>query len=138
MDKLLLLLLPTYAHAKVYKCEINGKTTYQQKQCADTDSAKEVKLRKGISIDQQIHAVNKLNQRLVQETQRLRLKKQRLDKERMIRAAENQANATYQNALSNRLQAEQQRRQAKALERKNEIERGRLNTVPFRWPSKRY
>ena len=62
-----ILLAASSANAELYKCKINGKTTYQEKPCPGTGS--EFKLRRDITPDQQKAAREKLKTELTQRAE---------------------------------------------------------------------
>ncbi len=100
---LIFLLAISPAHAEIYKCVENGKTSYQQTQCKQ--SGTEFKLQGDISLEQQEEAVKKLTADLEARAEEKRLQKQAEDKERQLRAQEESVNASYENARSSRQQA---------------------------------
>ncbi len=115
------------AHAKIFKCEIDGKTSFQQTPCQAATSSSEFVLKKDISINRQQQAMQKLEDDLVEITERKKLAQETADKERLIKAEENKARATYQNAQANREQAYQTARQARAIEKRNNL----LRSSPY-------
>ncbi|BCG64176.1 MAG: hypothetical protein methR_P1944 [Methyloprofundus sp.] len=117
------------AHAKIFKCEIDGKTSFQQTPCQAQANSSEFLLKKDISIDRQQQAMRKLNDDLSEIANKKKLAKEIADKERAIRANENNARATYQNAQANKEQAIQAAKQTKALRERNSL---LLNPYPYR------
>ncbi|MCF7971321.1 MAG: DUF4124 domain-containing protein [Methylococcaceae bacterium] len=107
-------------HAKVYKCQLDGKILYQQKPCVT--NSEEIVIDASPSEEEQAAARARLDNYQINKENQARLDQERDDKERLIRAEENKADAAYKNAQANRAQAAQQARQAEALERKNIID----------------
>ena len=116
------------AYAKIFKCEENGLVSYQQTPCKGTGG--EFIPGKDISLEQQQAAVTKLNADLAALAEKKQLEKEANDKERIIRAEEDKADATYQNARANKAQALQAARQAKALEKRNDSLKKRKYVYP--------
>lgn len=114
---LIFLLFLTPAYAEIYKCRKNGSTSYQQTQCKQTGT--EFALKKDISIEQQEAAEKKLTADLELIAEKKKLQKEADDKERLIRAQEENAKATYENAKASKAQAEETARQTKAIENRN-------------------
>ena len=98
------------AYAEIYKCIENGKTSYQQTQCKNKGS--EFIPSPDIGIEQQEAAVKKLDADLQAIAEKKNLQKEQGDKDRLIRAGED-------NARANRLQAVESVRQTDALENSN-------------------
>jgi hypothetical protein len=118
-------------HAKIFKCEINGKISFQQTPCQPEASRREFTLKKDISIERQQQAAQKLEDELAEIADKKKQAKEIEDKERLIRANENNAWATYQNALANKEQAIQAKKQTEALkEHNNQL----LNPYPYKAP----
>ena len=98
------------AYAEIYKCIENGNISYQQTQCKNKGA--EFMPSPDISIEQQEAAVKKLDADLQVIGEEKKLQKEQDDKDRLIRAGED-------NARANRLQATEAARQTKALEKSN-------------------
>lgn len=96
--------------AKTYKCTNNGQVSYQETQC--NSSGGELTLPKDISHTQQQQAEKTLKSDLVIREQEKKVANEKLEKERMIRAAEDKAIATQQSAEANAELAKQTQRQA--------------------------
>jgi len=105
-------------YAKMYKCIDEGQVSYQDTECIHEGS--EFKKKKDISVAQQETAAAKLNSDLAISAESRRVAKENQDKERLIRAKEDNAYATYQ-------RARQVERQADALEERNSLEQERLD-----------
>jgi len=116
---ILFLLSISVTQASVYKCKDNGKTIYQSTPCSIGD--KEHDLGTDISIAKQKAAKAKLNRDMAVYYERKKAERVERNKERIIRAEENKASASYANAKANRAQVYQQSRAAKALEKINDI-----------------
>jgi len=112
-------MLPLISYAQVFKCDVNGKKIYQQKPCAS--SGEEMAINAPPSEAEQAAARDRLTNYQADKAEQERLDQELWDKERMIRAEEDKADAAYHNARANRLQAAQQARQARALENSNTI-----------------
>ncbi len=119
-----LLISPTYA--EMYKCTENGQISYQDKPCKT--SGTEFTPSKDISAEQQQSAANKLESDLAIRNEQKRLAKEARDKERVIQAQEDAANAAYKKAQAIEEQAKQTARQAEALEKSNDYYQ---NTRPY-------
>jgi len=114
-------------YAKMYKCIVEGQVSYQGAPCQQEGS--EFKKKKDISNEQQKAATARLNADLATSAENRRLAKEYFDKERLIQAEENNAYANYQSA-------KQAKRQADALEERNDIEerldnRNRVYISPY-------
>ena len=130
------------AYAKMYKCLVGGQVSYQDTPCQQGGS--EFKKRRDISDEQQQEAAARLNTDLANSAENKRIAQEYVDKERLIRAEEDNAYANYQTAR-------QTERQADALEKRNDIEEERRDngnrlyinpyynrySVPHRRPSQR-
>ena len=77
------------AHAKIFKCETNGKTSFQQTPCKAQENSREFVLKKDISIERQQQAAQKLEDELAEIADKKKLAKEITDKERVIKANEN-------------------------------------------------
>ncbi|NOQ64094.1 MAG: DUF4124 domain-containing protein [Methyloprofundus sp.] len=118
ITRLLLFILPlSPAYAEIYKCDDNGQTTYQQVQCQNT--GEEFIPPKDISLEQQEAAVKKRNADLEADEAQKQQQREADDKERAIRAQEDNADASFDNARSNRAIAAETARQTEALENRN-------------------
>lgn len=113
---LVLAISPVYA--EIYKCEENGSISYQQFPCKHTGG--EFKPLKDISEAEQKSAVEKLNKEIAIQAEQKQLEKEADDKERMIRAEEEKADAAYQNARANKAQVLQNARQAEQIGIRNQ------------------
>lgn len=98
----ILVLANAPAYAEIFKCEENGLTSYQQLPCKH--SGKEFIPAKDISTEEQKAAVEKLNKEIAVQAEQKLQKQEADDKERVIRAQEEQANASYRNANASRAQ----------------------------------
>ena len=107
MKNILILLIatatPTYAG--VYKCTVDGQTAYQSSPCAD--SGESFKIKKEISVNQQKAAQARLDKEMADNTERHRQARIANDRERVIRAEENKAHASYLNARESARQADE-------------------------------
>lgn len=127
LTALIFVLFVTPAYAEIYKCIVNGNTTYQQTQCKKVGS--EFIPEKDISLEQQKSAIKKLDM----DVKALDAKKQQQkvadDKEREIRAQE-------KNAQANKAQAEETARQTKAIEESNANNNNNNNNrdYPYYYP----
>ncbi|MCF7969988.1 MAG: hypothetical protein K9L22_02345 [Methylococcaceae bacterium] len=110
-----LFISPVYA--EMYKCTENGQISYQDKQCKINGSA--FIPSKDISTEQQQSAREKLKSDLAIRNEEKKQAKEAQDKERLIQAQEDKANAAYRNARASEEQAKQSARQADALEKSN-------------------
>ncbi|MBE0468467.1 MAG: DUF4124 domain-containing protein [Methyloprofundus sp.] len=119
------LLIPP-VHAEMYKCNEGGQISYQDKPCKTKGI--EFTPNKDISAEQQQTAAEKLKSDLAKHNEQKRLAKEARDKERMIQAQEDRANAVYKKAQAIQEQAKQTGRQADALEKRNDYER---DTRPY-------
>lgn len=110
------ILLCSSASADMYKCDIDGKTSYQDEPCEKRGGTghKFNKLYE-ISKEQQKQAKAKLDLEEALIAEQEQLEKEAYDKERLIRAEEDKAIAAQE-------YAEQARRQTEALEERNDIE----------------
>lgn len=116
----------TPVHAKIFKCINSGNTTYQQTECKRKGT--EFTPVKDITTKQQTSAVKKLTSDIETGNEKKKLQKEVDDKERLLRAQEDNANAALENAMANRAQAEEIARQTKVLKENN----GQLrNVYPF-------
>ncbi|NOQ13854.1 MAG: hypothetical protein GQ583_05140 [Methyloprofundus sp.] len=118
------------AYAEIYKCIENGNTSYQQTQCKQTGT--EFIPAKDISTKQQEAAVEKLSTDLEANAEKKKIQKEADDKERLLRAQENNADASYENAKAIRAQAEATARQTDALENNNNYLRDQPYFYPLR------
>ncbi len=123
---LIFFLLISPAYAEMYKCSENGQISYQDKPC-ETNGI-EFTPRKDISVEQQQSAAEKLESDLAIHNEQKRVAKEAQDKERMLRAQEDEANAAYRNARATEEQVKQTARQAEALEKSNDYYQ---NTRPY-------
>jgi len=123
---LIFFLLISPAYAEMYKCTENGHISYQDKPCKT--SGTEFTPSKDISAEQQQSAANKLESDLDIRNEQKRLAKEARDKERVIQAQEDAANAAYKKAQAIEEQARQTARQAEALEKSNDYYQ---NTRPY-------
>ncbi|GAW85534.1 hypothetical protein bplSymb_SCF00804P022 [Bathymodiolus platifrons methanotrophic gill symbiont] len=106
-----LAIAPVYA--EIYKCEENGNTSYQQFPCKK--SGEKFIPEKDISETEQNAAVEKLNKDIAIQAEQKKIKKAADDKERLIRAQEENADAAYQNARASKAQALQNAQQAEQI-----------------------
>jgi flagellar biosynthesis GTPase FlhF len=123
---LIFFLLISPAYAEMYKCTKNGHISYQDKPCKTNGI--EFTPSKDISPEQQQSAEKKLKSDLAIHNEQKRAAKEAEDKERMLRAQENKANAAYRSALAAEEQAKQTARQVEALEKINDHYQ---NTRPY-------
>jgi hypothetical protein len=110
---ILLVFFVTPVNAKLYKCAVNGKTAYQSSPCKE--GGHEFGLRNDISTEQQEAASAKLKAELEVEAEKNRQAKIAYDNERLIRAEENKAKASYKSAR-------EAARQADAIYQRNWLE----------------
>jgi hypothetical protein len=121
------ILFCSYTHAGIYKCNINGKISYQQEPCEVSGGVGyELKKQKDITSQQQLDAKAKMDAELTEYLEAKQLKKEAYDKERIIRAEEDKAYAAYQSA-------QQAKRQANALEERNAIEARKRQGSGYYW-----
>jgi len=113
------------AYAEIYKCIQNGHISYQQTQCSQK-GAKFI-LEQDISIEQQEAAANKLAADLEAITEKKKIQKEAYNKERLLRAQEDNVNANYENARANREQAK------KIAEQTEVIKSNRPYYSPYRF-----
>ena len=99
---LILVLAISPVYAKIYQCEVNGIKSYQQFPCKR--GGKEYTLPKDISPEEQKAAVRKLDKEIAAQAEAKQLQKEADDKERLIQAQEENADAAYQNARANKAQ----------------------------------
>ncbi len=119
--------LCTVANAKMYKCTLDDKVSYQDVPCEETGSSGHIFEKKAdISKKQQRKAKLKLDLEAARAAEQEQLEQEADDQERLIRAEEEKAFAAQQ-------YAEQVRRQAEALEERNDIESRKRNVVYDRW-----
>ncbi len=104
------------AIAKVYKCELNGSTSYQQQPCEAKGN--EFIIKNDISPGQYEEAVNKLEKELAISAEQQRIAEQDAEKEHLIQAQEEHKER----------QIEALERQADSLERLETIERQKHTT----------
>jgi uncharacterized protein DUF4124 len=116
---LMALLLASPVSAKLFKCQANGKTSYQDKPCLN-DKGSELILREDISQDRHEAARQRLAAELEQREDKLRAEREQKYTERLIQAEEVKARASVESAL-------QSERQADALEERNQIEQNKNN-----------
>jgi hypothetical protein len=116
---LIIVLFTSSVHAELFKCEVSGATSYQEKPCKSGGS--EFELKEDISKEQQNAAVSKLEKEISDTKEIKRIAKEEADKERLIQTQEEQVKASYENAI-------QSERQANALE-SEALDRNRNNRV---------
>ncbi len=114
---ILLLTLPVMAQAGVYKCDgPRGKPVYQARPCEDQGKkGQAIELKPNLSAEKIKAAKAKLKNELRQIATRKEAQRKRDNEERMIRAEENKARATFESAWESK-------RQADAMEDRNRIE----------------
>ena len=110
---LILSLAISPVYAEIYKCQENGNTSYQQFPCKK--AGEEFKPLKDISEDEQKAAVKQLDKDLAIQAEQKKIKKEADDKERLIRAQEEKADAAYQNAQANKAQVLQNERNSQEI-----------------------
>ncbi len=120
---LIFILTISPAHAKIYKCIDNGQTSYQQTQCKQPGT--KFSLEDDISIEQQQAALKKLNADLEAIAEKKKLQKEEDDKERLLRAQED-------NAKANKAQAEETAQQTDAIENSNKRQINQPYYLPYR------
>ena len=106
-----LAIAPVYA--EIYKCEENGITSYQQFPCKN--AGEQFTPLKDISEEEGKAAVEKLDKHLAIQAEQKKIKKETDDKERLIRAQEEKADAAYQNAQANKAQVLQNERRSEEI-----------------------
>lgn len=122
--------LCTVANAKMYKCTLDDKVSYQDVPCEETGSSGYIfKKKADISKEQQRKAKLKLDLEAARAVEQEQLEQEIYDQERLIRAEEDKAFAAQQ-------YTEQVRRQAEALEQRNAIESRKPKVVYDRWNNK--
>jgi hypothetical protein len=110
---LILTLAISPVYAEIYKCEVNGVKSYQQFPCKQ--GGKEFTPLKDISLEEQKSAVKKLDKELAVQAEQKKIQKEADDKERLIRAQEEKADAAYQNAQANKEQVLQNERRSQEI-----------------------
>ena len=113
ISTLILLLAITPVRATIYECEENGIKSYQQFPCKQ--GGKEFTPPKDISPEEQKAAVKKLDKEIAVMAEQKKIKKEADDKERLIRAQEEKADAAYQNARANEAQVLQNERRSEEI-----------------------
>ena len=128
ITSLIFILSISPAYAEIYKCIENGNISYQQTQCKQKGA--EFILEQDISIEQQEGAVKKLTADLEAIAEKKNIQKEAADKERLLRAQEDNVDANYANARANR-------EQAKKIEEQTEVmKRNRPLYSPYRFRAK--
>jgi len=89
---LIIALCITPAHAKIYKCETNGKISFQQTPCQATATSREFVLKKDISIERQQQAAQKLADDLAKIASQKKQAQAIAEKERRTRTVTTQDN----------------------------------------------
>ncbi len=118
------------ANAKMYKCTLDNKISYQDVPCEETGSSGHIFEKKAdISKEQQRKAKLKLDLEAERAVEQEQIEQEIYDQERLIRAEQDKAFAAQQ-------YTEQVRRQAEALEQRNAIESRKPNVVYDRWNNK--
>jgi len=109
--KLVLFVVMTFismsSYAEIYKCNVNGKYSFQSTAC---DNGVVFKLKKELSKKDQQKAAILLERDLGARARRIELNNDKRDKERLIRASEVEANATVEQARQQAISTEQQRK----------------------------
>jgi len=109
--KLVLFVVMTFismsSYAEIYKCNVNGKYSFQSTAC---DNGVVFKLKKELSKKDQQKAAILLERDLDARARRIELNNDKRDKERLIRASEVEANATVEQARQQAISTEQQRK----------------------------
>lgn len=113
ISTLILLLAISPVYATIYECEENGIKSYQQFPCKQ--GGKEFTPPKDISPEEQKAAVKKLDKDIAVMAEQKKIKKEADDKERLIRAQEEKADAAYQNARANEAQVLQNERRSEEI-----------------------
>lgn len=129
ISTLIVMLFMTPLHAKIYKCMAKGNTTYQQTECKQAGA--EFTPLKDISIKQQKSAVKELTTDIEVITEKKKIQKEADDKERQLRTEEDKANAIYENARANKMQAEEMARQTNVLQDNNRLLRNQPGLYPY-------
>jgi len=114
---LILVLAISPVYAEIYKCEVNGIISYQQSPCKQGGT--EFTPPKDISPEQQQAAIEKLNSEIAIQAEQKQQQQEADDRERLIRAQEEEANAAAQNARANTVQVLQNARQAEQIGNQN-------------------
>lgn len=125
ITSLIFILSISPAYAEIYKCMQNGHISYQQTQCSEK-GAKFI-LQQDISIEQQEAAANRLATDLKAIAEKKKIQQEERNKERLLRAQEDNVNANYANARANREQAQ------KIAEQTEVIKRNRPYYSPYRY-----
>lgn len=107
LSTIIFILAISPAYAEIFKCEENGNTIYQQSPCKQ--SGEVFVPRTDISLQEQKAALEKLEKEVALQAEKKQQEKQAADKERMLRAQEEQADAAYRNANANRARVLQER-----------------------------
>jgi len=121
---ILLALFISIAQAQTYHCKYKGKTTFQDTPC-ETGGTK-FDYGKDISVEKQKAAQSQLKQEMNSFNKKKQVKHEAWQKERVIRAQEDAADAGYENARAGRAQAYQQKRTAEAIKSRNAIGSSRV------------
>jgi len=124
---IMLMLFSAPVLSDVYKCKVANKKVYQQTPCRE--SGAKVDLGTDISIEKQRASAAELKQDMRAYNHKKQVKKEQWDKERLIRAEEDKADAAHRNANANRAQVYQQARQVNALRVRNDIAAKKLNEL---------
>ncbi|WP_428354706.1 hypothetical protein [Methyloprofundus sp.] len=111
--RLILVLAISPVHAAIYECEENGIKSYQQFPCKQ--GGKEFIPPKDISQEEQKAAVEKLDKDLAIQAAKRQQQKEANDKERLIQAQEEKADAAYLNARANEDRALQYERNSEEI-----------------------
>jgi len=120
----LLALSISVAQAQSYRCQNNGKTTFQDTPCQTGGS--KFDYGEDISVEKQKAAQSQLKQEMHSFNKKKQEKHEAWQKERVIRAQEDAADAGYDNARAGRAQAYQQKRTADAIRNKNSTKASKI------------
>ncbi|OQK17512.1 hypothetical protein AU255_06465 [Methyloprofundus sedimenti] len=118
ISTLILILAISPVYAEIYKCEENGIISYQQFPCKEGGT--EFIPPKDISPEQQKAAIEKLDREIAIQAEQKQQQQEADDKERLIRAQEEKADAAAQNARANTAQVLQNARQTEQIRNQNQ------------------
>lgn len=109
---LIIALFVSPVQAKMYKCEANGRTSYQQSPCK---GGKEIKAHKEPTEADRIAAIRRNSQYLQQKAEKELIYKQNLERNERLQIERSKAYVNEQNAIANIQQVEQNKQILKEL-----------------------
>lgn len=113
---LIIVLITSPVLAKTYKCDVNGKTTYQAKPCPSGGG--EIKLNSTyVHEEDRLAADRRISNYLYVKAEEKRIKAEIRERERLIRVEEDKAYAIEENMRANKEQVEQTKKLIKAVKR---------------------